>query len=417
MIRRNFLKAASLFGLAGVASGKDVLAAGGERVMAVGDREYWVRLLDKITSPVVGNMSKGQLIKNMPMLVSPIYDKRDPRVAYMEAFGRLIVGLAPFLALPDDNSAEGKVRKRLREQTLQSFVHGFDPQSPDYLYWGSPTSRQPLVDAAFIAQALLMAPDTLWKPLDATTKGRVIKEFKTIRQIKPHDNNWVLFAAIIESFLLTIGEEIDATRIDPAIDRIVKWYVGDGWYKDGEVFHFDHYNGFVIQPMLVDVLKANIDNGRRDKKEYDLAYKRMQRYGEIQERLISPEGTFPVVGRSATYRVGAFLPLAKLALDKTLPADVTPAQVRCALTAVFKNVFVPATFTKDDWLTIGFVGDKQQGIADSYSNIGSMYLTSFAFLPLGLPASDEFWSAPPAEWTQKKAWSGKPIKRDHAIDF
>ncbi|MEQ1605630.1 MAG: DUF2264 domain-containing protein [Pyrinomonadaceae bacterium] len=417
MFRRNFLKGASLFGLAGFVSGKEVLAAGGERGMAIGDREYWVKLLDKIASPVVGNMSNGQLVKNMPMLVSPIYDNRDRRVAYMEAFGRLIVGLAPFLALPDDNSAEGKVRKRLREQTLQSFVHGFDPQSADYFYWGSPTSRQPLVDAAFIAQALLMAPETLWKPLDEKTKGRVIKEFKTIRQIKPHDNNWVLFAAIIESFLLSVGEEIDASRIDPAIERIVKWYVGDGWYKDGETFHFDHYNGFVIQPMLVDVLKANVANGRRNKKEHDLAYKRMQRYGEIQERLISPEGTFPVVGRSATYRVGAFLPLAKLALDKTLPADVTPAQVRCALTAVFKNVFVPSTFTKDGWLTIGFVGDKQQAIADSYSNIGSMYLTSFAFLPLGLPATDDFWSAPPADWTQRKAWSGKPIKRDHAADF
>ena len=418
MIRRNFLKAASLFGLAGVVSGKDMLAVGCESEMAGnGDREYWVRLLDKIASPVVANMSRGELVKNMVVQVSPVYDKRDPRVAYMEAFGRLVAGLAPFLALPDDNSSEGKVRKRLREQTLQSFVHGFDPASPDYLYWGSPTSRQPLVDAAYIAQALLTAPDALWKPLDEAAKKHIVKEFKAIRQIKPFNNNWVLFAAMIESFLLHIGEEIDASRIDPAIDLINKWYVGDGWYKDGEAFHFDHYNGFVIQPMLVEVLKTNIARGRRDKKEYDLAYKRMQRYAEIQERYISPEGTFPVVGRSSTYRIGAFQPLARLALEKALPADVAPAQVRCALTAVMKRVFVPDTFTKNGWLTLGFIGDKQQGITDSYSNTGSMYLTSLAFLPLGLPASDEFWSGPFTEWTQRKAWSGKPIKKDHAADF
>ena len=362
-------------------------------------------------------MSRGELVKNMDVQVSPVYDKRDPRVAYMEAFGRLVAGLAPFLALPDDNSSEGKVRKRLREQTLQSFVHGFDPASPDYLYWGSPTSRQPFVDAAYIAQALLTAPDAPWKPLDEATKKHIIKEFKAIRQIKPFNNNWVLFAAMIESFLLSVGEEIDASRIDPAIDLINKWYVGDGWYKDGEAFHFDHYNGFVIQPMLVEVLKTNIAKGRRDKKEYDLAYKRMQRYAEIQERYISPEGTFPVVGRSSTYRIGAFQPLARLALEKALPADVTPAQVRCALTAVMKRVFVSDTFTKSGWLTLGFIGDKQQGITDSYSNTGSMYLTSLAFLPLGLPATDEFWSGPFADWTQRKAWSGKPIKKDHAADF
>jgi len=419
MHRRNFLQLSSLLGVVGSVGAHNVLGGGGGETAkpAVSDREYWVGLLDKIATPVVGNMSRALLVKNMKVQVSPIYDKRDPRVAYMEAFGRLVAGLAPFLALPVDNSSEGKIRKRLLDETLASFVHGFDPKSPDYLYWGTPTERQPLVDAAYIAQALLTAPDALWKPLDDTTKNSVIHEFQTIRQIKPVNNNWVLFAATIESFLLSIGQPVDAARIDTAIDTINKWYVGDGWYKDGETFHFDHYNGFVMHPMMVEVLRANVAHGRRDKKEFDLAYKRMQRYAEIQERYISPEGTFPVFGRSSTYRIGAFQPLARLALEKSLPADVSPAQVRCALTAVMKNVFVPSTFAKEGWLTIGFIGDKQAELADSYSNTGSMYLTSLAFLPLGLPATDEFWSGPFTDWTQRKAWSGKPFKRDHAADF
>ncbi len=421
MLRRNFLQLASFFGFAGIACAISVPAGDRNKDMEIkpsaSDREYWVGLIDRIASPVVANMSKGLLVKNMKVQASPSYDKRDPRVAYMEAFGRLSAGLAPFLALPADSSTEGKVRKRLLDETMASFVHGFDPKSPDYLFWGSTTERQPLVDAAYIAQALLTAPNALWKPLDDATKGRIIHEFQTIRQIKPFNNNWVLFAATIESFLLSIGQPIEAERIDTAIDTINKWYVGDGWYKDGEAFHFDHYNGFVIHPMLVEVLKANIAHGRRDRKEYDLAYKRMQRYAEIQERYISPEGTFPVFGRSSTYRVGAFQPLARLALEKALPTDVSPAQVRCALTAVLKNVFVPETFTKEGWLTIGFVGGNQAALADSYSNTGSMYLTSLAFLPLGLPATDEFWAVPFTDWTQRKAWSGKPIKRDHAADF
>lgn len=82
--------------------------------------------------------------------------------------------------------------------------------------------------------------------------------------------------------------------------------MGDGWYSDGVKFHFDHYNGFVIQPMLVTVLRVNVAKGRRTQAELDLAYKRMQRYASFQERFISPEGTFPVFGRSSTYRVGAF---------------------------------------------------------------------------------------------------------------
>jgi hypothetical protein len=422
MQRRNFLRWSSLLSVAGLIPAKNIMANTNDffddkKFTSKNDREYWVALLDKIASPVLGNMSKGELKKNMPVAYSPAWDGRNNQVAYMEAFGRLIAGLAPFLALPDDTTKESEIRKRLRLQTQQSLANAVNPDSADYLYWGTPKTRQPLVDAAYIAQALLTAPSALWEPLDAITKQRIIHEFTTIRQLEPFNNNWVLFAATIETFLLSIDIAVDAERIDKAIDKITKWYVGDGWYSDGDQFHFDHYNGYVIQPMLTLILKVNAEKGRRDKKEFDIAYKRMQRYASFQERFISPEGTYPVFGRSSTYRVGAFQPLAKLALDNALPEDITPAQVRCALTAVMKRMFIVSTFTKADWLTLGLIGDQQNQLADYYSNTGSMYLTSLAFLPLGLPASDSFWSDPFTEWTQLKAWSGKPFKKDYAVDY
>lgn len=169
--------------------------------------------------------------------------------------------------------------------------------------------------------------------------------------------------------------------------------------------------------MLIEVLRVNVAKGRKDKALYNTAYKRMQRYAEIQERYISPEGTFPVIGRSSTYRVGAFQPLAKVALDDRLPKEIAPAQVRCALTAVMKRIFIPESFTKEGWLTLGLVGGGQSAIADSYSNSGSMYIASLAFLPLGLPRTHRFWADPFSEWTQLKAWGGKPFARDHAIDY
>jgi hypothetical protein len=420
MQRRSFLRWSSLLGFGGLFSAKKVMAntiTHEAPFKNENDRNYWVHLLDKIATPVLSNMSKGELKKNMLVELSPKWDGRKKDVAYMEAFGRLIAGIAPFLTLPDDDTDEGAVRKRLRLQVQQSMAHAVNPNSPDYLYWGTPDSRQPLVDAAFIAQALLAAPVALWEPLDAATKQRIIYEFKTLRQIQPPNNNWVLFAAIIESFLLYAGENIDAARIDAAIDKITGWYVGDGWYSDGEKFHFDHYNGYVIQPMLVQILKVNIEKGRRQQKEYDVAYKRMQRYASFQERFISPEGTYPVFGRSSTYRMGLFQPLVKLALENNLPDDIKPAQVRCALTAVMKRMFIPSTFTKDGWLTLGLVGDKQKDIADSYSNTGSMYLTSYIFLPLGLPAAHQFWAGSFTNWTQRNAWSGEPFKKDYAVDY
>jgi hypothetical protein len=420
MLRRNFLRWSSFVGLVGALQPTKAVANPshffGEKKKQT-DRQYWVALLDKMATPVLANMSQGLLKQNMQVAFSPTKDKRNPNVAYMEAFGRLLAGIAPFLALPIEDSAEGKIRQRLHEQALQSLVHAVDPQSPDYLYWGTPKERQPLVDAAYIAQAFLAAPSALWQPLNEETKSRFIKEFVLMRQIPPVNSNWLLFAAIIESFLLSIDIPVDTKRIDHAIDSMNKWYVGDGWYSDGDRFHFDHYNGYVMHPMLIEVLRVNVAKGRRKKEELDMAYKRMQRYASFQERYISPEGTYLVVGRSSTYRVGAFQPLVKLALENTLPEDIAPAQVRCALTAVMKRMFIPETFTPEGWLTLGLVGNQQSAIADSYTNTGSLYLTSLVFLPLGLPTAHDFWNAPFAEWTQVKAWSGKPFKKDYAVDY
>lgn len=427
MERRNFLKWSSLLSTLGILPSGTTLAATTnanyqKETTGAEDRAYWVALLDKIATPVLENMNKGELKLNMKVAYSPTWDNRNTQVAYMEAFGRLLVGIAPFLSLPDDNTTKDAIketatRNRLRKQSLQSLANAVDPDSSDYLYWGNPKDRQPLVDAAFIAQALLSAPKILWEPLSQKTKENYIKEFTELRKIEPPNNNWVLFAAMIESFLLFIDKPFDADRIDKGIKKIESWYVGDGWYSDGEKFHFDHYNGFVIQPMLVEVLRVNKIKNRIPSSEYEIAYKRMQRYATFQERFISPEGTFIVVGRSSTYRVGAFQPLAKLALDNQLPTPIEPAQVRSALTAVFKNIFIPSTFTKEGWLTLGFVGDQQEAITDSYSNTGSMYLTSLAFLPLGLEATHDFWAKPFTDWTQRKAWSGKPFQKDYAVDY
>lgn len=419
MQRRNFIKWSSLLGFTGVIPAKKAIAEVQPYLHEEGhksdDRKYWVSLLDKMASPVLSNMSKGELRKNMIVEVSPIWDGRPKDVAYLEAFGRLISGIAPFLELPDDDTTESNIRKGLRLQAQQSIAHAVNPQSPDYLYWG-PGTAQPLVDAAYFAQALITAPKALWEPLSAETKENVIKAFRIVRKIKPFNSNWLLFVAITESFLLSIGEEVDTASIDNAIEHIEKWYVGDGWYSDGDRFHFDHYNGYVMHPMLVEVLKQNIAKGRRSKEEYDMAYKRMQRYASFQERYISPEGTYLVVGRSSTYRAGAFWPLVKLVYEDSLPEPITPEQVRCALTLVLKRLFIPSTF-KNGWLTLGLVGDQQENIADYYSNTGSMYITSLVLWPLGLPSSHRFWSGPFTEWTSKKAWSGKPFPKDYAVDY
>ena len=196
-----------------------------------------------------------------------------------------------------------------------------------------------------------------------------------------------------------------------------EWYAGDGWYGDGPQFAMDYYNSFVIYPMMTDILRILVEKGMVEQQKYDLVTRRMTRYAEWQERLISPEGTYPPIGRSLTYRIGAFQALGQVALMHKIPDYISPAQVRCAISKVLKNQFeMPGTFDKDGWLRLGFAGD-QFMLADRYTSTGSLYLCTVGFLELGLPAEDKFWTDPATDWTSKKAWRGKPFKKDYRVDY
>ena len=384
------------------------------------DRAYTLGLLQRMAEPVLAAMAQGQLKARLPLEVGPTWDGRPRAVAYMECFARLIAGVAPWLALPDDDTPEGQLRRRLRQQTLQSYTHAVDPQSPDYLLWR--TNSQPLVDSAYFTQALLRAPQALWEPLDATTKARIVTEIKQLRRVSPPYTNWLLFAAMNEVFLLMVGEDWDPMRVGVTIRKLQEWYAGDGWVSDGPVFHFDYYNGFVIYPMLVEMLEVlarlrpHFNNIKLDV-ELPLWRRRMQRFGEHLERMVSPTGTFPPVGRSITYRTAGFQPLALMAWRKTLPESLPEGQVRAALTAVHRAVFDhPSNFTREGHLTLGFTSHQPE-LADRYTNTGSLYITSASLLALGLPAADTFWTAPALPWTQQKAFSGQKFPRDYAVTY
>ena len=388
------------------------------------DRAYWVELARQMAEPVLSKMAQGKLSTDMQVEVSPTWDGRDKRVTYMECFGRLMAGISPWLALPDDDTEEGRLRKQLRDCALASYANAVDPDSPDYLLWRK--EGQPLVDAAYIAESFLRAWDALWTPLSDVTKQRYIEEFTQLRRVDPPYTNWLLFAASIEAVLYKAGAQYDMYRINSCVRKMEEWYVGDGWYSDGPDFAFDYYSSYVFHPMYLDMLGGMTPQPRGSRINYaktrQAVLQRAQKYSIILERMISPEGTFPVFGRSIPYRMAAMQPLAMMALQETLPPTLSNGQARAALTAVLHRMFGEASksntsrngnFNDKGYLTIGFCG-RQPNVADWYTNNGSLYMNSLCLLPLGLPANHPFWTDAPQHWTQQKAWSGEDFPKDHA---
>jgi hypothetical protein len=383
------------------------------------ERSYLVNTLAKIADPVLIALSKNELKTQMPVESS---GEGRAQFTHLEAFGRLLSGMAPWLELGPDDTKEGKLRKKYIELARMGLHNATDSTAADYMNFNC--CGQPVVDAAFLAQALLRAPGQLWYPLDKTTKANVIAALRKSGQITHYDNNWVMFSATIEAALYKFSGSFHRDETIGYINQCLGYYKGDGVYGDGENFHWDYYNSFVMQPMLIDVLKTiieqdsvrNISNSDL-KSKYKLVLKRAQRYAEIQEMLISPEGTYPVIGRSSAYRFGAFQLLSQIALMQKLSDIIKPQQVRAALyTLIKRQIEAPGTFDKNGWLQIGVYGH-QPAMGEPYISTGSLYLCSEAFLILGLPEENIFWQGKDEPWTSKKIWSGQNTKRDHSINF
>jgi hypothetical protein len=412
MLRRDFIKTSASLSIAGAITPENALSA---VAIAKGpsDRQFWIDTLVKISDPVLTNLSRGELKKNMPVEAVKGREQDRRNYTYLEGFGRLMAGMAPWLELGKDDTPEGKLRSKYLDLAHRSLAAAVDPNSPDFMNFKS--GGQPVVDAAFLSHALLRAPKNFLGNIETSTRQHLIKALQSTRTITPGYNNWLLFSAMVEMALLKLGEDWDKMRVDYALKSHQNWYKGDGVYGDGPEFHFDYYNSYVIHPMLLEVLHTVSQVQKNQEPHYQTALKRAQRYAAIQERLISPEGTFPPIGRSLAYRFGAFQLLAQVALHQKLPEEITPAQVRSGLTAVIKRTMAaPNTFDKNNWLTIGFSGH-QPSIGETYISTGSLYLCTTGLLPLGLPAIDPFWSAPAQDWTAKKAWNGVDIKADHAL--
>ncbi|MBE5921959.1 MAG: DUF2264 domain-containing protein [Lachnospiraceae bacterium] len=375
-------------------------------------RDYWIQTMLKIADPVLNYLATRTLHHAIPMNFHP---DRKP-YAMLEALGRTACGMAPWLEMEGAVGEEAMLQEKYRKRMREAIDAATDPQSADYMNF-SQGYGQALVDAAFLAHAVVRAPKQMFALLDENVKKNFVQALKETRKFVPFVSNWLLFSAMVEAALYVMGEDdYDLVRVEYAVNSFQKWYVGDGTYGDGDYFHWDYYNSFVIHPMLVDILRTF----RAIRPEYERFYptveKRAARYAQVLEQLINADGTYPVIGRSVVYRFGAFQALSQAALEEYLPAELPYGQVRCALNAVIHKVMKNNNmFDSDGWLTPGVYGE-QPYLAEGYICVGSLYLCEAVFLPLGLTPTHRFWTEENQDWTAKKIWSGQNIMCDHAID-
>ncbi len=308
--RREFLKSSTVVASASVATAKES-----------SDRDYWVGVLTRIAEPVLNSLSQRKLKASMPV-EAPHGNAVDRRqYTYLEALGRLLAGMGPWLESGSDSGHEGELRHRYCELARQSIAAGVDPSSPDFMNFSK--GAQPVVDAAFLALGILRAPSELWDKLERNTKVQLIDALKSSRVIRPGFSNWLLFSATIEAFFCHAGEAWDKMRVDYAIRQHEEWYKGDGVYGDGPQFHWDYYNSFVIQPMLLAVLDARVERIE------GVGFVPCS-YAGARKTICRDRGAFDQSGRNVSgYRALACVPLWRISVAGRYCASPGTAGGRC----------------------------------------------------------------------------------------
>ncbi|HAT10039.1 MAG TPA: hypothetical protein DCS97_05465 [Planctomycetes bacterium] len=375
-------------------------------------RQCWLERLRRCAEPVLSAAAAGRLRSGMVVERRADHDG-DGRPSALEALARTLAGIAPWLELDGLDGAEAALQARMRGLATAAIDRWSDPASGDHMPLDA--GRNALVEAGFLGHALVRSPFVLGGGLAASVRDRVVGQLSASRRWLAYHNNWYCFSGMAEAGIAVLGGEADQLRLAAALRQHEAWYLGDGHYGDGEHFHADYYNSYVMHPMLLDLSRATGENHHGWPKQRPAILARARRYAAIQERMVAPDGSFPVIGRSIAYRCGAFQLLAQCALQDLLPEDVAPAQVRTALEAVQARTLDPAgNWRADGFLAIGLCA-AQPGLGESYISTGSCYLATTALLPLGLPPAHPFWTDGPQPYTGLAIWSGENRPADHAL--
>jgi len=382
------------------------------------DRGQWFAWLDRMATTPLTAQADGSIH-------DAIAGRADSRVnpdrlcyANLEAISTLLAGIAPWLEYGGGSNLEIQTRDRLRSLARDALRVGLDPSSPARFDWDS--GEQALVNLSCLSLALLRSPNELLGQMDGSTTDALVRAIHTCRRYVPYYNNHLLFAALNEALLAVMGLEHDPVRVDHAIRSMEQWYLGDSVYGDGPDFHWNYYQSIVIHPWMLTLRDVFRDRDASPhgcwQPIFDQYRSRARRAAYQQAMHVAPDGTFPVIGRSITYRSGVFHHLADTALRQDLPPQLTPAATRVVLGSVIRRTLeAPGTFDDQGWLTMGLAG-RQPGLAEPYITTGTLYCASMVFAPLGLPPEAAFWSDPTQPHPWQVVWRGEDFKGDLSLE-
>ncbi len=187
--------------------------------------------------------------------------------------------------------------------------------------------------------------------------------------------------------LRTVGEEYDESKMLSALDRLDEFYLGDGWYSDGDTPQRDYYIPFAMHYYaLIYATYARENDAERVQRYRD----RARAFAQDFIHWFASNGSSIPYGRSLTYRFaqGAFWGSLAFANIEALPWGV----IKGLFLRHIRYWSQQPIFNSDGTLSIGY-NYPNLNMAEQYNSPGSPYWAMKFFLPLAIPDPHPFWQA------------------------
>lgn len=345
------------------------------------NREIWFNYMKNLSYPILNKLYTGDC-ENIKI------QGYNTKNFSLEGFCRTFVGISYWMNTNQINLDEKKLSDEYIKYINQILILFFE-RKKYIIHYNDP---QLIVEFAILCLSFFRSENTIWCKLNHNLKNKILDSIEIVSKYKNTSiNNWLLFESIIHLFLLNNGRKYDENKIVNNLNIVNSWYLGEGFYLDGKKFSMDYYNSFVIHPFLIEIiLKLPSELTKKLKMKYLTVLERSQEYSKFLMEITHKNGDFPRLGRSITYRFGAFHIISLLVYLNKINFD-NLNDINIKLTNVLRRFELKSITNKLGLLEIGFKNNEKY-LGETYINTGSLYFCMNFFLALGLDEKNKFWN-------------------------
>jgi hypothetical protein len=336
-------------------------------------KKDYEELLSELTIKATKYLSKGNSYCILPNYFATEYSDKDLGI---ETFSRLLWGVGPY--------SKSNSNEKLVKNFINGIINGTDGEHEEY--WGEVKDyNQALAEMPPIALFLFFSKSFFWDNINGDVKDNISKWLLQCNTSKTGNHNWVFFSILVNASLRSIGAEYEKNVFDTNFKIIDSFYLGNGWYSDGNTGRVDYYASFAFQfYSLIYLMVAE----KYDTKRCEIIRERAIVFSKSYINWFSSDGDSIPFGRSLIYRYAQIAFWGALVVT-----DVRPFELGVIKGIINRNLrwwLEKPIFNSDGTLSIGYSYPNYL-MSESYNGSGSPYWAFKSFIILALDEKHDFW--------------------------